>query len=221
MLTSRMAEKTEYPLVTCGRAKVLVTEQGPLMVWGPVTPAELDRLEMDEGLHIFRPPAKQKQALREIADSADGRVFVARNGGRIVAYITFHYPEPFERWGKSGRPEILELGAIEVSLGWRRCGTGSALLEVAFGDWVEDYIIIGCEYCWHWDLKGTGMSVWGYRKMMQRFFERVGMNPVDTDDPEICDHPANMLVARIGCRVPEKAVQVFNGLRFCGRRILL
>ncbi len=29
---------------------------------------------------------------------------------------------------------------------------------------MEDYIIITTEYYWHWDLKGTGLKVWEYRK---------------------------------------------------------
>ena len=33
---------------------------------------------------------------------------------------------------------------------------------------MEDYLVITTEYYWHWDLKGTGLNVWDYRKMMER-----------------------------------------------------
>ena len=33
---------------------------------------------------------------------------------------------------------------------------------------MEDYIIITTEYYWHWDLKGTGLNVWEYRKIMEK-----------------------------------------------------
>ncbi|KKM09037.1 hypothetical protein SY88_21170 [Clostridiales bacterium PH28_bin88] len=194
---------------------MLSTHRGLIVVTGPVSPEEMTGMQMEEGLKAFRPPARQKQALMEIADLPEGRVYMAISGETIVGYVTFHAPEEFERWGQGGLKEIIELGAIEVSPAWRHTGTGAALLEVAFGDeWVEDHIVIACEYCWHWDLKGTGLSIWEYRRMMERLLSRVGMDPQGTDDPEICEHPANMLVVRVGSRVDTAAVQAFDMLRY-------
>ena len=36
---------------------------------------------------------------------------------------------------------------------------------------MEDYLVITTEYYWHWDLKGTGLTVWDYRKMMEQHDE--------------------------------------------------
>ena len=61
---------------------------------------------------------------------------------------------------------------------------------------MEDYIIISTEYYWHWDLKGTGLDVWQYRKIMEKMMAAGGLEPAATDDPEICSHPANCLMVR-------------------------
>ena len=41
---------------------------------------------------------------------------------------------------------------------------------------MEDYIIITTEYYWHWDLKGTGLNVWEYRKVMEKMMNAGGLN---------------------------------------------
>ncbi|PNB76434.1 N-acetyltransferase, partial [Pseudomonas sp. FW305-BF6] len=38
-----------------------------------------------------------------------------------------------------------------------------------------------------------------------------------TDDPEICSHPANCLMVRIGKRVTTEDIQAFDALRFLQR----
>lgn len=92
---------------------------------------------------------------------------------------------------------MIELGAIEVIPAYRGTGTGKTLLAVSFmGDEMEDYLVITTEYYWHWDLKGTGLNVWDYRKMMERMMSSAGFEYFATDDPEITSHPANCLMAR-------------------------
>ena len=51
---------------------------------------------------------------------------------------------------------------------------------------MENYIIITTEYYWHWDLKGTGLNVWDYRKVMEKMMNAGGLIYFATDDPEIC-----------------------------------
>ena len=64
-------------------------------------------------------------------------------------------------------------------------------------DAMEDYIIITTEYYWHWDLKGTGLNVWEYRKVMEKMMKAGGFEYYATDDPEISSHPANCLMAEL------------------------
>lgn len=189
-----------------------------LLIEGPISGADLAAMSFDEGLKAFRIPDMQHKALIEIADLPEGRIIVAREGDHVLGYVTFLYPDPLERWSQAKLPDLLELGAIEISQSVRAGGVAKKLLEVSFlDDAMEDYIIITTEYYWHWDLKGTGLDVWEYRKVMEKVMGSVGMIWVATDDPEICSHPANCLMAKIGKRVPQESVVAFDNMRFQNR----
>ncbi|MCG6197657.1 N-acetyltransferase, partial [Anoxybacillus sp. LAT_38] len=92
--------------------------------------------------------------LVEIAALPEGRIIVAREEELVLGYVTFLYPDPLERWSQAQLPDLLELGAIEVSQAVRGGGVAKTMLQVAFADdAMEDYIVITTEYYWHWDLK--------------------------------------------------------------------
>ncbi|RNB80658.1 N-acetyltransferase [Brevibacillus nitrificans] len=189
-----------------------------LLIEGPISGSELASYRFDDGLKAFRIPEQQHQALIEIADLPEGRIIVAREDDLVLGYVTFLHPDPLERWSQAQLPDLLELGAIEISHLIRAGGVAKKLLEVSFADdAMEDYIIITTEYYWHWDLKGTGLDVWQYRKVMEKVMGSVGMVWMATDDPEICSHPANCLMAKIGKRVPPESVEAFDGMRFQNR----
>ncbi|MBX6395169.1 MAG: GNAT family N-acetyltransferase [Alicyclobacillaceae bacterium] len=201
-------------------SKVLSTPGGDLVIEGPVPSQTLKSLVFHEGLKAFRPPDRQHMALIHIADLPEGRVIIARNRQVIIGYVTFLYPDPLERWSQGQMPDLLELGAIEVAAPYRHSGVSKALLEVAYMDpAMEQYIVISTEYYWHWDLDGTGLNVWEYKEVMKKVMGSVGMEVYATDDPEICSHPANMLMARIGRRVPPESIEKFHRLRFQNRPI--
>lgn len=194
--------------------------RGLLRVEGPVSPEALATYRLDDGLGAFRPPARQHEALVEIAALPEGRVIVARRAETVVGYVTFHYPDPFERWAQGGLDCLLELGAIEVTPLYRKGGLAKTLLRVAFlDDFMENYIVLTTEYYWHWDLKGTGLDVWAYRRVMEKVMGSAGLVWMATDDPDICAHPANCLMVRIGKNVPPEAVAAFDRLRFQNRLI--
>lgn len=111
--------------------------------------------------------------------------------------------------------DLIELGAIEVAAEYRSLGLGQQMIRTAFEQGqMERYIVFTTEYYWHWDLKGSGLNVWEYRKMMERLMKVVDMEWYATDDPEICSHPANCLMVRIGSRVPLASQEQFDRLRF-------
>lgn len=182
-----------------------------VVIEGPVSPKYLLSLQMNPGLNNFRPYERQLQALALICSFADGGVYIARAGEEIVGYVAFHRPDKFSRW--SVHPGVLELGGVEVAPGWRGKRVGSDLLEHIFGDdcW-EDYIVISTEFFRHWDMTGAGLDIWGYRKMLDGFFGRAGFMPVSTNDPDILEHPANVLMARVGSRAGWDAVMEFEDL---------
>ncbi|WP_432358060.1 GNAT family N-acetyltransferase [Sporosarcina sp. UB5] len=195
-------------------------KNGSLVIEGPIPGKELATFEFHEHLVAFRPPEQQHKALIEIADLPEGRIIIVSDNNQIVGYVTYLYPDPLERWSKGKMKNLIELGAIEVIPKYRGGGVGKALLELSMmDDAMEDYIIITTEYYWHWDLKGTKLNVWEYRKVMEKMMNAGGLEYYATDDPEISSHPANCLMARIGKRVDKESIQQFDSLRFMNRFI--
>lgn len=194
------------------------TKNGNVLVEGPVSSEKLAAYTLHEDLKAFRPSHQQHEALVGIAKLEEGRIIVIRQDNIVVGYVTYLYPDPLERWSEDRIPNMIELGAIEVIPAFRGSGAGKKLLEVSFmDDAMEDYLVITTEYYWHWDLKGTGLNVWEYRKVMEKMMNAGGLVWYATDDPEICSHPANCLMVRIGKRVDPESIQRFDRLRFMNR----
>jgi acetoin utilization protein AcuA len=199
-------------------AKELETATGALVIEGPISSEQLRSYHFHEGLVAFRPSSQQHKALIEIADLPEGRIIIAHHNETIVGYATFLHPDPLERWSEMKMDDLIELGAIEVISSFRGASVGKNLLRLSMmDDAMENYIIITTEYYWHWDLKGTGLDVWDYRKMMEKMMTAGGLSYFSTDDPEICSHPANCLMVRIGKNVPSKSIEKFDQLRFMNR----
>lgn len=197
------------------RAERITSNKGELIVEGPVAPEILAGYAMHPALDAFRRPAEQHAALVEIAGLPEGRIIVARDGNTIVGYVTFHYPDEMERWSEGGMVDLIELGAVEVANDYRSCGLGKRMIRLAFEDGqLENVIVFTTEYYWHWDLEGSGLNVWQYRTMMEKLMQSVDMIWYATDDPEICSHPANCLMVRIGKEVPLESVERFDRVRF-------
>ncbi|WP_280769939.1 GNAT family N-acetyltransferase [Salipaludibacillus daqingensis] len=185
------------------------------LIEGPVEKKVIEESEFDEGLVAFRPPDQQRKALLKVADLDESRIIIVKEANKIVGYAIYLYPDPLERWSEVNLDNLLELGAIEVSANYRGYQLAKTLLKVSMmDDAMEDYIIITTEYYWHWDLRGTGLSIWEYRDIMEKVMKTGGLEWYATDDPEICSHPANCLMARIGKRVGPDAVHEFNRIRF-------
>jgi acetoin utilization protein AcuA len=198
--------------------KELKSPHGTLIIEGPISSERLASYEFHKDLTAFRPPAQQHQALIGIAKLDEGRIIIARSQQKIIGYTTILYPDPLERWSEGKMSNLLELGAIEVVPEFRGCSIGKNLLLVSMmDDAMEDFIIITTEYYWHWDLKGTGLNIWEYRKIMEKVMQAGLLEWYSTDDPEICSHPANCLMARIGKRVDRESIQKFDQLRFKNR----
>lgn len=188
---------------------------GPIVIEGPVEPGRLKEYRLHDALDAFRRPREQHEALVEIAGLPEGRIIVAREEDMIVGYVTFHYPDELERWSEGGMDDLIELGAIEVADDYRSLGLGKAMIVAAFADeQLDNAIVYTTEYYWHWDLEKSGLNVWQYREMMEKLMKSVGMVWFATDDPEICAHPANCLMVRIGKDVPLSSAEQFDRVRF-------
>jgi len=191
-----------------------------LLVEGPVPPETVARYPLHPECDAFRTPEKQHEALMEIAGFEEARIILAHNETTTVGYVTFLHPDPLESWSDEQMEELLELGAIEIAPDYRHGGLAKTLLKVAFMDPnMENYIVFTTEYCWHWDLKRTGLSVWEYRDVMEKVMKSAGLIWMPTDDPEICAHPANALMVRIGKNVSPCSVEAFDRLRLRRRHL--
>lgn len=199
-------------------AMELKTKHGQLIIEGPISSTDIARFDFHKDLVAFRQPAQQHRAIIDIAKLPEGRILIVRDNMTIVGYVTFLFPDPLERWSKGQMDNLIELGAIEVIPKFRGTGVGKSLLRVSMmDDAMEDYITITTEYYWHWDLKGTGLNVWEYRKIMEKMMNAGGLEYFATDDPEISSHPANCLMAKIGKRIDIESIQRFDQLRFMNR----
>jgi acetoin utilization protein AcuA len=199
-------------------AMEIKSPDGSIFIEGPIPANKLASYEFHNGLVAFRQPKQQQKALVEIATLPEGRIIIARVHDIVVGYVTYLYPDPLERWSEGNMEELIELGAIEVAPEFRGYSVGKNLLRVSMmDDAMEDYIIITTEYYWHWDLKGSGLNVWEYRKVMEKMMNAGGLVWYATDDPEISSHPANCLMARIGKRIEPEPIQHFDRLRFQNR----
>lgn len=194
------------------QANLLTTSASDIDILGPLTRDQVEKLAMNNKLNNFRTPSRQKEALGIVADSQEGLVYVAaHNNNEIVGYVLFHYPSPYSRWSKN--PRIMELGAIEVSTDFKKMGIGTSLLKKAFTNpRLEDYIIITIEFYWHWDLRASGLDVWRYQKMLSKLFGRADFKKRRTNDPDILEHPANMLMVRFGSKVSDTYIKAFEDL---------
>jgi len=185
--------------------------RGPLVLRDRCPASLLRRLEVDPGIHTFvRAAEQEREVLARIAEEPAGEVVVAHTpDGVVVGYVAVLEPEPGTRF--ASLPGLLEVGAVEVATGWRRGGVASALLRFAVEpDPFEDRILVASGLAWHWDLDQSGLSATAYRGVLARVFEAAGFEVLQTDEPEIAYHPANLFVARVGGRVPPARRAAFS-----------
>ncbi|NJP36977.1 GNAT family N-acetyltransferase [Bacillus luteus] len=196
-------------------------ENRQFQIAGPLSTDTIEQAEFDEGLKAFRQPEQQKKALIDVSKLEESRIIAAIENNKIVGYAVYLYPDEMERWSQYRFDNLIELGAIEVSMDYRGHNLAKEILKVSMmDDAVEDYIIITTEYYWHWDLRGTGLSIWDYRDIMEKVMKSGGLMWYATDDPEITSHPANCLMARVGSRVSTESVHEFDRVRFQNRYMI-
>lgn len=198
-------------------AKALTeTEQDPIEVLVNPTPGVIQKFAIAPGMGIlyrYHPDSGRRLAegFPRFAQTAQGSLVLARSmEGLILGYALIAKPDPEERWANPSAPGIWELGIIEVARGWRRRGIGRKLLQACFADGAfDDGIVLATAYAWHWDLQGSGLSKATYRDVLLRFFGSEHFKPLETDEPNIQEDPANLLLARIGPRVDREDLTQF------------
>jgi len=187
--------------------KMYKTPAGPLFLRSGCSPTLVEALQVDEGLRAFaRLPEREHQLLLSLAQQPEIRLTLAYTAtGTIVGQATL---APVDDWWQDigNAYEI----AVEVSSPWRKFGIAHQLLSFTLEfESVEEYLILGLGFAWHWDYEGLGMSRFHYREMIARLFAAHGFDEYLTSEPNIRMDPANILVARLGSRFASENMNRF------------
>lgn len=67
--------------------------EGDFIIEGPVPLSSLDTMTFDDGLYAFRPPKDRFEAIKEISELEEGRIYVLHEAQHIIGYVTYHYPD--------------------------------------------------------------------------------------------------------------------------------
>lgn len=190
------------------------TPLGQLNIRGPVTLETLKSYHLAEGLNCFRSSHLQHEALIKLAGQPDGIVFTASLANTVISYVSFQKPD-YPWWLDRCMPEIIELGGLETDLSWRKMGLTNILLDNIFKNpeftYFEDYIVLAVQFVQSWDIRNTGLDPWAYRDFMLKLFKKYGFTTWETVDPEIREHPCNVLLARTGKKLDNSCIMQFTG----------
>src|SRR6266487_21295 len=195
------------------RRSAFETAAGSLILQSFCPPSLVASLKADRGLHAFaRVPEREHQLLLGIAERPDCALTLAYTStGEIVGQVIL---APADAWWQ-GVANTYEL-AMEVSSPWRRLGIARQLLSLTLEHHaVEEMILIAVGLSWHWDLKGSGLSPFGYRSLLAHILEPYHFFAWLTDEPNVGLDPANILLVRIGKRVEQEVMDpLFQRMRF-------
>src|SRR5205809_5717102 len=200
-------DQEESGSVRISRIKTYKTVVGPLFLRSSCSPSFVEGLKADEGLRAFgRLPEREHQLLLSIAQHPENRLTLAYTAsGTIVGQVSL---APLDHWWQDigNAYEI----AVEVSSSWRNLGIAHQLLSLAIEfETVEESLIVGLGFSWHWDYAGLGMSRFRYREMIARLFAAHGFAEYLTSEPNIRMDPANILVARLGSHIDGESMNCF------------
>ncbi len=183
------------------------TAGGPLLLFDNCSPEVVEHLHADDGLRAFtHTPEREHQLLLSIARHADAKLTLATTfTGEIVGEVTLMQANGW--WSQGGN--VYEI-AVQVSPRWRRQGIARTLLAYALeDDIVEDVILVGLGFCWHWDYAETGLTPFAYREMIARLFASYRFMEAVTTEPNIRMNPANILLVRLGSRIDVQTERQF------------
>ena len=182
------------------RVASFTSRRGRVLLRDLCPPSLIERLRPDSGLAAFtRRPEREHALLMRVATTNHGSVSLAHTeSGSIVGYVVL---SPAEEWWRE-LPGVYEL-SIETSRDWRGLGIGRRLLEFCFEpEWIEHVTVLAMGLDWHWDLEAAGLEATGYANMLRLLFDKAGFRKVHTSEPNVAMHTSNLLLVRVGSKVP-------------------
>lgn len=193
--------------VARSRQRSWQTPEGTIFVRDFCTESFVESLTPDACLRAFaRAPAQEHQLLKKIAAHPDSILTLAyTENGTIIGQTSL---VPVDGWWR-GLTNAYEI-AVEVSTPWRQQGIARKLLSFLFElDELDRLIIIGMGLTWHWDMQGLQLTPLAYRAMIERLFASYGFAEYLTSEGNIRLDPANIFLARLGCRAEQEDLARF------------
>lgn len=133
----------------------------------------------------------------------------------IIGFGVLAYPQPGERWAELGAGVMMEVKVVEVARSWRRTKIASRILKMVVDyPQKEDKILYMVGYSWTWDLAGTQKTAQEYQAMLVHLFEQQGFQVLETNEPNVCLKPENVLMCRLGKNISRETKDRFKWLRF-------
>ncbi|MFZ3045471.1 MAG: hypothetical protein WA151_06120 [Desulfatirhabdiaceae bacterium] len=199
--------------------RVIHTRNGRITIRSFCTPEMIRECTFESQFGIY-PRYKslytRRESLESLALEPGANIVLAiTDEHHIVGFGLLVHPDPDERWSRLGHGVMIELKAIEICRDWRSTGIAKPIVEMMLTHpRIEDMIVYLVGYSWTWDLDGSAQSAQEYRRKLFQLFEPFGFQEFQTNDPNICLKPENMLMARIGSRISSQIQNQFKWLRF-------
>jgi hypothetical protein len=194
------------------RVGSLTTPRGQLLLRDLCPSSLLEGLQPDPGLDAFtRRPEREHAILQRVAQSGHGSVAIAHTqSGAIVGDVVLSTGADWWR-DLSGVYEL----SIETSRDWRRLGIARGLVDFCIqAPWIEHMILLAMGLDWHWDLHGTGLDAGAYGDVLRKILLPAGFREVHTCEPNVAMHASNLLLVRVGARVPVERQAALNEALF-------
>jgi acetoin utilization protein AcuA len=198
---------------------IIPTPKGEIRIHSFCRPEQILQYTFDRYFGIsddFKSLFTQRESLAKSAAVESSNVVLALADPRdIIGYGLLAYPDAGERWAELGTEIMMELKAIEVGRPWRSTGIAPEIVKMMLAyPGIEEKIIYLVGYSWTWDLKGKNLTGQEYRRMLIKLFEPFGFKEFETNEPNICLRPENILMCRVGQNVSQKIKDRFKWLRF-------
>ena len=198
--------------------QVIETKRGPVELLSYVSPEEVLRLDLDEGIGVFASYRSILTCLDSLIHQAclpGANLCLAIQGGkRIVGYCVRRPPASGERWAAMDPPILYEVFG-ENSRGWRNHGLMKPMLEMVVNEPAnEARILYIVGYSWTWDLDETKKNVMDYRETIVHLLTPLGFRQYPTNEPNVSLRAENLFMARIGGLIERPVKRRFTNLLF-------
>lgn len=204
---------------TFSKEILIPTPKGDIRIHSFCRPDQIEQYNFDRHFGIsddFKSLFTQRESLAKSASRDGANVVVAiADAEDIIGYGLLAYPDTGERWAEMGAEIMMELKAIEVGRAFRSCGIAPGIVKMMLAyPRIEEKIIYLVGYSWTWDLKSNDLTGQEYRQILIKLFEPFGFKEYETNEPNVCLRPENILMCRVGQNVTQKIKDRFKWLRF-------